>query len=165
MSYRLAQQPGSDVVLKDVRKVVKRRETEAMLTAAAPANVLKRSGADVSFLAAMLIDKFAWHLPLYRQHPRLLDAGITLSRCTLVSWASRAIDRLGPIVDAQSAHVRSSRVLAMDETSLEAGREAKGKMRRGWLWPVDGSSDEVVFHDAPSGDVPFAVEFREVASS
>ena len=31
--------------------------------------------------------------------------------------------------DAQSAHVLASRVLSMDETSLEAGREAKGKMR------------------------------------
>ena len=109
MSCRLAQQPGSDVVLKDVRKVIKRRDTEAMLTAAAPANVLERSGADASFLAAMLIDKLAWHLPLSRQHPRLLDAGITLSRCTLVSWASRAIDRPGPMVEAQSAHVLSSR--------------------------------------------------------
>ena len=59
---------------------------------------------------------------------------------------TRAIDRLEPMVDAQSAHVLSGRVLAMDETSLEAGREAKGKMRRGWLWPVYGSSDEVVFH-------------------
>ena len=46
--------------------------------------------------------------------------------------------------------MRSGRVLAMDETSLEAGREARGKMRKGWLWPVYGHSDEVVFHDAPS---------------
>jgi len=150
VSYRLAQQPGSYVVLKYVRKVVKRRDTQAMVTAAAPANVLERSAADVSFLAAMLVDKFCWHLPLYRQHQRLLDAGITLSRSTLVSWTSRAIDLLAPVTDAQSAHVLASRVLAMDETSLKAGREAKGKMRTGWLWPVYGEGDEVVFHYAPS---------------
>ena len=66
VSYRLAQQPGSYVVLKYVRSVVKRRDTQAILTAAAPANVLERSGADVSFLAAMLVDKFCWHLPIYR---------------------------------------------------------------------------------------------------
>ena len=41
-------------------------------------------------------------------------------------------------------------VLAMDETSIKAGREAKGKMRKGWLWPVYGDADEVVFHYAPS---------------
>ena len=135
-AYRLAQQPGSYVVLKYVRKVVKRRDTQTILTAPAPANVLERSAADVSFLAAMLVDKFCWHLPLYRQHQRLLDAGITLSRSTLVYWASRTIDLLAPITDAQSAHVLASRVLAMDETSIKAGREAKGKMRTGWLWPV-----------------------------
>ena len=150
VSYRLAQQPGSYVVLKYVRPVVKRRDTQAILTAAAPANVLERTAADVSFLAGMLVDKFCWHLPLYRQHQRLLDAGITLSRSTLVYWTSRAIDLLAPIADAQSAHVLSSRVLAMDETSLKAGREAKGKMRKGWLWPVYGDADEVVFHYAPS---------------
>ena len=98
--------------------------------------MLERSAADVSFLAAMLVDKFCWHLPLYRQHQRLLDAGITLSRSTLVYWASRAIDLLAPITDAQSAHVLASQVLAMDETSLKAGRKAKGKMRTGW--PVAG---------------------------
>ena len=102
-----------------------------MLTAPAPANVLERSCADVSFLAAMLIDKFCWHLPLYRQHQRLLDAGITLSRSTVVYWTSRAIDLLAPLADAQSAHVLASGVLAMDETSLKAGRAAKGKMRTG----------------------------------
>ena len=37
VSYRLAQQPGSYVVLKYIRKVVKRRDTETILTAAAPA--------------------------------------------------------------------------------------------------------------------------------
>ena len=116
VSYRLAQQPGSYVVLKYVRKVVKRRDTQTILTAAAPANVLERSAADVSFLAAMLVDKFCWHLPVYRQHQRLLDAGITLSRSTLLHWASRAIDLLAPVTAAQSAHVLASDVLAMDET-------------------------------------------------
>ena len=150
VSYRLAQQPGSYVVLKYIRKVVKRLDTETILTAPAPANVLERSAADVSVLAGMLVDKFAYHLPLYRQHQRLRDSGIELSRSTLIHWTSRAIDLLAPITVAQSAHVLTSRVLAMDETSIKAGREAKGKMRTGWLWPVYGNSDEIVFHYAPS---------------
>ena len=150
VSYRLAQQPGSYVVLKYVRKAVKRIDTGTILTAPAPANVLERSAADVSFLAGMLIDKFSYHLPLYRQHQRLRDSGIELSRSTLIHWTSRAIDLLAPITAAQSAHVLTSRVLAMDETSIKAGREAKGKMRTGWLWPVYGDSDEIVFHYAPS---------------
>ena len=56
-------------------------------------------------------------LPLYRQHQRLGDHGIVVSRSSLNTWASRAIDLLEPIFQAQNANVLQSRVLAMDETS------------------------------------------------
>ena len=77
VSYRLAQQPGSHVVLKYVRPVVKRKDTLAIVTAAAPGQVLERTAADVSFLAGMLVDKFHYHLPLYRGTRGVL-AGIRL---------------------------------------------------------------------------------------
>ena len=63
------QQPGSYVVLKYVRKVVKRLDTKTILTPPAPANVLERSAVDVSFLAGMLVDKFSYHLQIYGVHP------------------------------------------------------------------------------------------------
>ena len=119
VSYRLAQQPGSYVVLKYVRRVVKRRDTEEIHTPPAPTNVLERSAADVSVLAGMLVDKFSYHLALYRQHQRLHDSSVALSRSTLIHWTSRAIDLLAPIVAAQSAQVLTSRVLAMDETGAD----------------------------------------------
>ena len=84
VSYRLAQQPGSYVVLKYVRSVVKRRDTQAILTAVAPANVLERSAADVSFLAAMLVDKFCCKRPgngvIDGRGERLLGAGLRSGR-------------------------------------------------------------------------------------
>ena len=87
MSYRLAQEPGSYRVLKYIRQVVKRRDTGQLVTAAAAPNVLEKSAVDVSFLAAMLVDKFRYHLPLYRQHQRLQDSGIKVSRGSLTNWA------------------------------------------------------------------------------
>ncbi|WP_419629175.1 IS66 family transposase [Thiolapillus sp.] len=42
--------------------------------------------ADVSVLAGLLVDKFVYHLPLYRQHQRMKDAGITVARSTLTQW-------------------------------------------------------------------------------
>lgn len=35
---------------------------------------------DVSFIAGMIIDKFAYHQPLYRQRIKLQDSGINVSR-------------------------------------------------------------------------------------
>jgi len=46
--------------------------------------------------------------------------------------------------------VLRSRVLAMDETPIKAGRKPRGgkqpgQMKTGWYWPVYGDADEVVF--------------------
>ncbi len=58
VSYRLAQRPGSTVVLKYVRPLIKIRETQSIVCAPAPVGVLEGSRADVSFAAGLLIDKF-----------------------------------------------------------------------------------------------------------
>ena len=146
VTHRLVQRPASYEVLKHVRPVVKRRDTGELVTARMPGNVLERTSADVSLLAGMLVDKFCWHLPLHRQHQRMGDAGIAVSRSSLTNWTGQAIDLLKPIMEAQSAHVLTSRVLAMDETPVKAGRTGPGKMRQGYFWPVYGEDDEIVFH-------------------
>lgn len=148
VTYRLAQRPGSYVILKYVRPVIK--QDGALITAPAPVNVLEKSFADVSFLAGMLVDKFCFHLPLYRQHQRLAQAGVTVSRGTLTAICKRAIGLLEPIADAQREHILQSRVLAMDETAIKAGRKQKGQMRQAYFWPVYGEDDEIVFSYAPS---------------
>lgn len=150
LTYRLAQRPGSYVILEYTRPVYKILDDQTIVSTPAPANVLEKSVVDVSFLAGMLIDKFCYHLPLYRQHQRLIQAGIQLSRYSLTRWAGMAIDLLSPIVDAQQRHVLQSRVLAMDETPIKAGRKKKGKMRQAYFWPLYGDDDEIVFHYAPS---------------
>jgi transposase len=146
VTYRLAQRPGSYVILEYTRPVYKILDDQRILTTPAPANVLDKSVVDVSFLAGMLIDKFCYHLPLYRQHQRLMQSGIQLSRSSLGIWAGRAIDLLRPIVDAQNRHLLHSRVLAMDETPIKAGRKKKGKMHQAYFWPIYGDADEMVFH-------------------
>ena len=150
VSFRLAQRPGSYVVLEYTRPVYKILDDQTIVTTPAPANVLEKSVADVSLLAGMLIDKFCYHLPLYRQHQRLTQAGIQVSRTSLTTWTSRAIDLLEPIVEAQYRHILQSKVLAMDETGIKAGRKKKGKMRQAYFWPMYGDADEMVFRYAPS---------------
>jgi transposase len=145
VTHRLAQRPGSYVILEYHRPVLKRRDTEQLTTTPAPANVLERSIADVSFLVGMLIDKFLYHLPLYRQHQRLLQSGIQLSRMTLGILAARAIDLLEPIYQAQLEHIREGRVVTVDETPIKAGRSAPGKMRTAYFWPVYGEDHEICF--------------------
>ena len=89
------------MVIRYRHVTVKIRETGALAGAPAREGVFKNSCADVSFVAALLIDKFLWHLPLYRQHRMLAAAGITVNRGSLSLWANRATALLKPIHDAQ----------------------------------------------------------------
>jgi len=149
-SFRLAQRPGSYVVLKYVRPVVKRRDTEAIHCPPAPAGVIEGSRADVSFIAGLLLDKIGYHLPLYRQHQRLTDAGITVSRPWLTQLAQQGAQLLEPIYGAQFESIRAGRVTAMDETPIKAGRAGPGKMKATYYWPLYGEQDEVCFPWFPS---------------
>lgn len=150
VSHRLAQRPGSYVILKYVRPVIKRRHTQALSCPAAPVGVLEGSRADVSFIAGLLVDKLCYHLPLYRQHQRLAQAGVKVSRPWLTQIAQSAIALLEPIHDAQWQSILASRVKKMDETPIKAGRDGPGKMKSAYFWPVMGEADEVCFHYQPS---------------
>jgi transposase len=150
VTYRLGQRPGAYVILKYRRPVIKRKDTEALSCPPAPPAVFEKSFADVSVLAGLLIDKFVYHLPLYRQHQRLQQAGIRLSRGTLTQWVQRAAELLEPIYYALLSSILQSHVLTMDETPIKAGRRGKGKLHKGYFWPLYGDKDEVAFPFAAS---------------
>jgi transposase len=145
VTFRLAQNRASYVVIEERRPVIKERSSKKLITTPVPDRVLDNSIADVSFLAGMLIDKFLYHLPLHRQHQRLTAAGITLSRSVLTQLCAKAVSLLKPIADAQCQHVLKSKVLAIDETPIKAGRKSPGKMKQGYFWPMYGEEGEIVF--------------------
>ena len=158
VTHRLAQRPASYVVLKYVRPVVKLKST-AVISPPAPSGVFDRSFADVSLVAGILVDKFQYHLPLYRQHQRLAAGGVTMSRQTLTNFVARAADLLAPVYYAQLSSILQSKVLAMDETPIKAGQAGKGKLHQGFFWPVYGDKDEVAF---PYGATRALTQAKEI---
>jgi transposase len=149
-THRLAQQVGSYVVMTYQRKVVKEKGTDTFVTPPVPDNVLEGCYADVSLLAGLMVDKAVYHLPLNRQHRRMLDAGITLSRSTLINYVAKGIELLRPIAKAMLTNMLNGQHLAMDEVPHKAGRtQAKGnthrQMKQTYFWPIYGQDDEVAF--------------------
>ncbi len=146
LTYRIAQRPGTYQIIRYRRLVVKLKDgSQKILCLPAPQGVLEGSRADVSLQAGILVDKFAWHIPLYRQHQRMEAGGIRVTRPWLTQLCQQTIALLTPIHDAQLASIRQSRVIAMDETPIKAGRSGHGKMNTGYFWPVYGEQDEVCF--------------------
>lgn len=150
VTYRLAQQPASYIVLKYIRPVIKLKTNAQLIQAAAAPNVLEKSQYDVSFLVGMMVDKLQYHLPLYRLHQKLEQNGIIVSRGGLSQAFHRACALLEAIFQALLRSVLQSKILAMDETPVKAGRKKPGKMKQGYYWPMYGDQDEVVFVFAES---------------
>ncbi len=144
-TYRLAQRPGSYVVLKYVRQVIKLRETQKLLCPPAPVGVIEGSRADVSFIAGMMVDKLVYHLPLYRQHQRVQAAGFRVSRPWFTQLMQSGVRLLEPVYDAHLTSVLASRIKAMDETPIKAGVASPGKMKQAYFWPIYGEHDEICF--------------------
>jgi transposase len=112
------------------------------------------SRADVSFIAGLLMDKFAWHIPLYRQHQRLQAGGIRRQPAVADPDQPEGHQPAGPDLRRPVRLDPSSRVKAMDETPIKAGRSGHGKMHTGYFWPIYGELDEVCFpfHTSRSHD-------------
>lgn len=144
VTTRLKQIPCSYKVEKIIRKTVKIKATKTLHTAKAPDAVIEKSYADVSLLSGMIVDKFQYHLPLYRQHQRMVNSGVNVSRPNLTKLVHRSLELLEPIYVSILSGICSSEVIAMDETPIKADRKVAGKMQTAYFWPVM-TGDEVAF--------------------
>lgn len=143
--YRIGQKPASYVVIKYVQEVIKKKGFEKPSASKLPTSPIPGSYADVSFLSGMIVEKFLYHSPLYRQHQRIQRSGITLNRAVLTRLTTKALELLKPIYTAQLSSALQSKVLAMDETSILIKHPSKKGMKQTYFWPIYGDKDEVCF--------------------
>ena len=156
---RLAQRPGAYYVVRYRGKKVKHKGTGKITEPVIQAAVFEKTFSDVTLLAGILIDKFLYHLPLFRLHQRIVFNGIKISRGSLTNYCLSSIGLLEPIYNALVEMVVTGRVKAMDETPVKVGYKSKGKMHKGYFWPVYGEQNEVIF---PYAETRAAEVVREV---
>jgi transposase len=99
----------------------------------APA-LIDRGQAAPGLLAQVAIQKYADHLPLYRQEGIFARHGITLARSTLAEWLGHVGLRLQPLVDALRAKLLTADVLHADETPVAQLDPGAGKTKRAYLF-------------------------------
>lgn len=121
--------------------------TAPIVTAAAPVPyALPKAMCGNELLAEIAIDKYADHLPTYRQSERFARMGIDLSRSTLVGWLMEFADLLRPIQKWLLDQVRGGGWVRADATGMPVldSARTKGKAHHGHIWAW-GNYDTVVF--------------------
>ena len=126
--------PGRFVVNRIVRPRMACACCERITQAALPSRAIERGRPGPSLLAHVLVNKYADHLPLYRQSQIFDREGIDLERSTLADWVGKSTALLEPLADAIARHVLAGPGLFADDTPVKMLAPGSGKTKTARLW-------------------------------
>ena len=132
-----------DVVPAQFRVIVTHRPKyacraceEAVVQAPAPERLIKGGLPTEAMVAYVLVAKYAWHLPLYRQAQMLLAQGLDIKRAILAFWVGYAAAELKPIYLRLRELILTAGKIAVDETVVPVLDPGRGQTKKGYFWAV-----------------------------
>jgi transposase len=126
--------PGRFVVNRIVRPRMACTCCETFHQAALPSRPIERGRPGPGLLAHVLVNKYADHLPLYRQSQIFSREGIDLDRSTLADWVGKSTALLEPLADAIARHAVKGQALFADDTPVKLLAPGSGKTKTARLW-------------------------------
>jgi hypothetical protein len=107
-----------------------------VVQASAPERLIKGGLPTEAMVASVLVSKYAWHLPLYRQAQMLAAQGLDIKRSTLAFWVGYAAAELRPVYDRLRELILTSAKIAVDETKAPVLDPGRGRVKQGYFWAV-----------------------------
>jgi len=126
--------PGRFIVNRIVRPRFACSDCEAFTQATLPSRPIERGRPGPGLLAHVLVNKYADHLPLYRQSGIFERAGIDIDRSTLADWVGKSTALLEPLADAIGRHVLAGQAIFADDTPVKMLAPGTGKTATARLW-------------------------------
>ena len=132
-----------DVIPAQFRVIVTHRPkyacracTDGVVQAPAPERLIRGGLPTEAMVAYVLVCKYAWHLPLYRQTQMLLAHGIDIKRAVLACWVGYAAAELEPLWRRLRELVLTAGKIAVDETTAPVLDPGRGRTKKGFFWAV-----------------------------
>ena len=122
-------------VLRTIRpKYACRGCTDGVVQAKVPPRLIESGMASTALVAHVVVSKFAWYLPLYRQVQILAGQGLHLDRATLAGWVKRAAWWLKSLYELQLRTIQASPRLFCDETPMPVLDPGRHRTRICQFW-------------------------------
>jgi len=145
VTRQLELEPAQAYVVEHVRFTYacpKCRSGEQVQTSGKPPLPIEKSPFGPSVLATIAVDKYARHLPLYREQEHLLGPLRTwLSRSLLCRLVRGTAAALRPLADRLLELIVSSLVIQADETTVRYLSSLSDKALLGYFWGFAGDGD------------------------
>src|SRR6202008_2639938 len=122
-------------VLRTIRpKYACRSCTDGVAQAKGLPRLIESSMASTALIAYVVVSKFAWYLPLYRQVQMLASQGVHLDRSTLAGWVKRGAWWLKSLYELQLETIQASPRLFCDETPMPVLDPGRRRTRICQFW-------------------------------
>jgi len=135
-------------------------------TAAKPEAAIDKGLAGPGLLSYIVTSKFADYLPLYRLEDIFARQGFEVSRATQSVWCGDVADLVEPLYELMTQRVRTSHVVATDDTIMPMLSRDKAAKARMWVYVGDESNPYNVFdftlNRGRDGPKHFLADYREV---
>ena len=134
-SEQLDYQPATLFVVEHQRLTYACPHCEGqVVTAEKPAQPIPKGLPGPGLLAHVITEKYADHIPLYRQERRLERQGVEITRSTLCDWMGGAAKLLEPLYDLMKTLILCCGVIHTDDTSVKV-RDSERRIKvTGRLW-------------------------------
>ena len=123
----------------------------AVVIAKMPLLPINKAMAGASLLAEVIQQKYAFHLPFYRQIQQFKQLGIKLSSSTINDWYSASSDLLRPLYNLIKKEVLATDYIQVDETVLPVISKEKHIAAKRYLWAARSPEKNLVFFDYDNG--------------
>lgn len=104
-----------------------------------------------SLLAEILLQKYEYHVPFYRQIREFHHLGLKIPENTLHGWFKPACELLKPLYDELKKQVLAVDYIQVDETTLPIINKQSHKAVREYLWMVRAVTSGLVFFHYDDG--------------
>jgi transposase len=113
------------------------RACEGAVVQVPAAERLIKSGIPTENLVAdVVVDKYAWHKPLYRQAQIMRLQGLPIDRSTLAGWVGVAAAEIKPVYLRMKEIVLASAKIVVDETRAPVLDPGRGRTKTGYFWAI-----------------------------
>lgn len=148
---------SSFIVKRTIRPRCACKICEKIVQAEVPSKPIAKGKAGASMLAHILVQKYCYHLPLYRQSQIYEYEGVSLSRTTLASWAGECCKLLAPLITCLGKYVFASSEIHGDDTPVRVLAPGAAKTKRGRIWVYvkdgrphsDASAPAAIYYYSP----------------
>ena len=122
-------------------------DQKAFLIAPLPETIIPKGMASESLLADILINKYIYHLPFYRQIQKYKELGVLLNDATINDWFAAVCAKLRPLYERLRVEIMSKDYIQVDESTLPVIDNEKHRAVKGYMWAIrDALGGSVYFH-------------------